>query len=358
MTILSQVIDQLPRIAKYIFFLLLALNAHSLPLVWHFRFWWRLGPRYWLVKTQGRQAYIDKAEKRILATGGIRARTISKRRAWVDDCDYNMHLSNSCYAKSADHSMSAWMWDNLPVFVETGGYSALGGTHYTFIREIPILSEYTVETRVVGWGEKWYYLVHEFIIYPKKSTKSPRSKTVESQTPGSTTPAPISPPSSDSGSATPPEVQLPGTDTQSPSKPTRTESPSADIAAQALAALRSPKPRTDGGLVACIAVHELCMKIGRITVPPRIGFYLGGHSTSSSDQAHARTYSSSKKAAAAWVAGGWKTETNAAEIGRDIQPCMSEDLVQIKGSASKDQLERAVRGMESVGTGLGEIVRL
>jgi hypothetical protein len=40
MSILSQVIDQLPRIAKYLFFLILALNAHSLPLVWHFRFWW------------------------------------------------------------------------------------------------------------------------------------------------------------------------------------------------------------------------------------------------------------------------------------------------------------------------------
>jgi hypothetical protein len=55
----------------------------------------RLGPRYWLVKTQGRQAYIDKCEKRIRATGGITARTVSKRRAWFDDCDYNMHLSNS-----------------------------------------------------------------------------------------------------------------------------------------------------------------------------------------------------------------------------------------------------------------------
>jgi hypothetical protein len=47
------------------------------------------------------------------------------------------------------------MWDALPIFFETGGYSALGGTHYTFIREIPILSEYTIESRVVGWGEKW-----------------------------------------------------------------------------------------------------------------------------------------------------------------------------------------------------------
>lgn len=55
----------------------------------------RLGPRYWLVKTKGRQAYIDQAEKKIQRTGGVKSRTISKRRAWIDDCDYNMHLSNS-----------------------------------------------------------------------------------------------------------------------------------------------------------------------------------------------------------------------------------------------------------------------
>lgn len=112
-----------------------------------------------------------------------------------------------------------------------------------------------------------YYLVHEFVIYPKKSSKSPRAKTAESITPGSHTPAaPVTPPGSESGSTTPPEGQMPGTDTHSPIK--RSDSPATDIAAQALAALRSPKARSDGGLVAGIAVHELCMKIGRITVPP------------------------------------------------------------------------------------------
>lgn len=51
--------------------------------------------------------------------------------------------------------MSTWMFDNLTGALETGGYSALGGSHYTFIREIPIMSEYYTEARVVGWGDKW-----------------------------------------------------------------------------------------------------------------------------------------------------------------------------------------------------------
>lgn len=33
---------------------------------------------------------------------------------------------------------------------------ALAGSHYIFIKEIPIGSEYTMETRAIGWGEKWY----------------------------------------------------------------------------------------------------------------------------------------------------------------------------------------------------------
>lgn len=116
-----------------------------------------------------------------------------------------------------------------------------------------------------------YYLVHEFIIQPKKSHKSARPKTAESRTPGFTTPAVISPPQSesDSGSDTPPDTVLPGTDTTSPSKSSKPKELSVnDVAAQALGSLRSPKTRKDGGVVAGIAVHELCMKIGRMTVPP------------------------------------------------------------------------------------------
>lgn len=29
------------------------------------------------------------------------------------------------------------------------------GTHYTFIREIPIFARYELRMRVVGWGDKW-----------------------------------------------------------------------------------------------------------------------------------------------------------------------------------------------------------
>ena len=41
-----------------------------------------------------------------------------------------------------------------PVFTPNV-HMALGASHYVFIKEIPLGSEYVMETRVGGWGEKW-----------------------------------------------------------------------------------------------------------------------------------------------------------------------------------------------------------
>jgi hypothetical protein len=34
------------------------------------------------------------------------------------------------------------------------------------------------------------------------------------------------------------------------------------------ATYRARQPRSDGGVVCCLAVNEYCFKIGRVTVPP------------------------------------------------------------------------------------------
>jgi hypothetical protein len=37
-----------------------------------------------------------------------------------------------------------------------GIFMALAGSHFIYIKEIPMGMEYTMETRAIGWGEKWY----------------------------------------------------------------------------------------------------------------------------------------------------------------------------------------------------------
>lgn len=34
-------------------------------------------------------------------------------------------------------------------------YAALAASHYVFLKEVPIGSDYVIETRTAGWGEKW-----------------------------------------------------------------------------------------------------------------------------------------------------------------------------------------------------------
>lgn len=51
-------------------------------------------------------------------------------KAWAgpDDCDYNFHLSNSCYPKILDGARLKAALQMCPSFFRAGGWLALGGT--------------------------------------------------------------------------------------------------------------------------------------------------------------------------------------------------------------------------------------
>lgn len=82
-------------------------------------------------------------------------RTRVWRRALLDDCDYNMHLSNSCYAKNSDACKMKFAIEAFAPCFKTGLHMALGASHWQYLREIPVGSSYLIESRIAGWGEKW-----------------------------------------------------------------------------------------------------------------------------------------------------------------------------------------------------------
>ena len=59
------------------------------------------------------------------------------------------------YAKNVDAARMQWAIDVILPSFRTGIHMALGATHYVFIKEIPLGSEYVMETRAGGWDEKW-----------------------------------------------------------------------------------------------------------------------------------------------------------------------------------------------------------
>jgi hypothetical protein len=60
-----------------------------------------------------------------------------------------------CYAKSADPARIEFCGEALNPLFHAGAHCALGASYYTFIKEIPIGSEYVMESRAGGWGDKW-----------------------------------------------------------------------------------------------------------------------------------------------------------------------------------------------------------
>lgn len=82
-------------------------------------------------------------------------KSVKKRNAGFDDCDYNCHLSNSAYAKNLDASrMEACIELFSPMFAP-GGWMALGAAHYEFIKEIPMFSDYEIHVSIAGFEDKW-----------------------------------------------------------------------------------------------------------------------------------------------------------------------------------------------------------
>jgi hypothetical protein len=146
----------IPKPVKVLLFLLFLVNSASFPFSWHIRVWYTPLLAYYKVWSKGRKEYLLDWKRTSDKEGGLLGvRTRTKRIATLDDCDYNMHLSNSCYAKNGDSArMDLAIKALSPVFTP-GVHMAMGASHYVFFKEIPMLSEYVMEARTGGWGDKW-----------------------------------------------------------------------------------------------------------------------------------------------------------------------------------------------------------
>lgn len=78
-----------------------------------------------------------------------------KFRATPDDCDYNLHLSNSSYAKNLDYNRIGFLAKRFLRAHFDGSHFALGGSTYTFHAEVPMMAKYEVEMSIGSWDEKW-----------------------------------------------------------------------------------------------------------------------------------------------------------------------------------------------------------
>ncbi|CEL58628.1 hypothetical protein RSOLAG1IB_08690 [Rhizoctonia solani AG-1 IB] len=269
----------IPRPIKLAFLLVLVLNARSWPGVWHFRVFKSV------INYRLRELFTKREDSEKLITAlspvgrsvfpiadGSDSGAISVLKAWaaLDDCDFNGHLSNSCYAKNLDPArMQAWVeW--CPSLFQDGAWVALGGAHYHYIREIPMNASYEIRVSIGGWDDKWIYLVAKFVTHSQSKSKPNKSKatlTTATMIPSITTPSTplITEPS------TPGEPAL-GVNR----KAALLDASRVDTKLTSKPALRTHDD--DGALIHCIAVSTYCCKHGRVTIPPKIALAISGFS--------------------------------------------------------------------------------
>ncbi|KAI0048479.1 hypothetical protein FA95DRAFT_1582186 [Auriscalpium vulgare] len=245
---------------SWIVLILFLINMRSWPFGWHARLFNRafrlLLQSLWfdfthvLQPAEQRRALKQAWWESMSPIGVNPLDEVSVYKTWAgpDDCDYNLHLSNSSYAKSFDVARVGAAIKYFPTYVRTGGGLVVGATHFSFLREIPALSKYEVHVSIATWDEKWLYLVARFVTFPKNG-KSKAGKRARPPPIGTVT-TPLSS-DAESGAHPPPAALL-----------------------AALAAESAPH----NAVLHCVGIAHIVLKQGRVTVPPALGLACEGFS--------------------------------------------------------------------------------
>lgn len=122
----------------------------------------------------------------LLRTLGMFARRPWHRKAKVQDhfhsrfhvlpwdCDLNLHLTNSQYPLWLDLARTEFFLaiGTGPLFVRYGWRSVLASQTLTFVREIKPFSTVDLESRVLHWDRKYFYMEHRFLVDGKLHAKA------------------------------------------------------------------------------------------------------------------------------------------------------------------------------------------
>ncbi|KAJ3496965.1 hypothetical protein NLJ89_g10413 [Agrocybe chaxingu] len=289
---LSVISQGIVTLIKAVLCVLLLLCARSLPFVWTLRVFralivWKLQHkwlRFRMLFKFSHEARLKMEDEWMDSQSPVGDNPFDKvvsSRQWasLDECDINLHLSNSSYAKTLDSVRFSAMAKMLPMLIPINGWVPLAATHYHFIREIPMLSTYEIRTSFGAWDQKWIYVVSKFV---RKSTDKKHKRNEK----------PDSPPVEGSGRFD--MIRTPGSEplslsvTPLPSPILHTGADTDNILKGVAAGLSLVE--ADGATVHTIAISQVCFKIGRITVPPSLILAVngytgaGGHSLASPHQ--------------------------------------------------------------------------
>ena len=86
-------------------------------------------------------------------------------RVLPSDCDVNFHLTNSRYAAFMDLARTYMLAEMglLKKFLKLKWMPIVNATEFTYIRDIKPFEKFWIESKVVGWDEKYFYIEQRFL---------------------------------------------------------------------------------------------------------------------------------------------------------------------------------------------------
>ncbi|WP_144211618.1 thioesterase family protein [Shewanella donghaensis] len=86
-------------------------------------------------------------------------------RALPLDCDINLHLTNSRYPAFMDLARTHMIAEMgvMKKFLKLKWLPIVNASELTFFRDIKPFEKFEIETKIVGWDEKYFYIEHRFI---------------------------------------------------------------------------------------------------------------------------------------------------------------------------------------------------
>lgn len=95
---------------------------------------------------------------------GLLDAVVQSARAWPWHCDNNRHINNARYLLFMDYGRTAWIarLGLVDAIVQQRLHFLVGGTHLIFRRSVDLLEPFTLETRLVAWDERWFFIEQTF----------------------------------------------------------------------------------------------------------------------------------------------------------------------------------------------------
>lgn len=113
----------------------------------------------WIRIAKGALATVGKPQVDLLSTTRI------WMRVWPNDLDFNLHVNNGRYLTLADIGRMHWffrtkLWD---VARAEKALPVVGDAIAKFRKELGAFQKFCIETRMLGWNERWGFLEHRFV---------------------------------------------------------------------------------------------------------------------------------------------------------------------------------------------------